>query len=76
MIQKEINRRQSLLDKATEKIEDAITLIKDAMHGTSYEQHAKSYIIPHLMTWIGEGNPYDYGTTKYRELLEEELIEE
>lgn len=68
-----ISERIESLEQAEALIEEAIYLIENAVSGTSEEAHARSYIIPHLKTWIGQGNPYDTSIPDYIEnLLKEE----
>jgi hypothetical protein len=64
--------RVQMLEEASDLIATAIELIKEALKGTSEQSHANTYIIPHLNTWIGNGNPYDKSIDKYIESLWEE----
>ncbi len=72
----ETPERVRLLEEATELIGTAIGLIEEALAGTSQEAYANSYIIPHLNTWIGNGNRYDKSIDKYIEDLWNEEEEE
>ncbi len=68
----ETPERVRLLEEASDLIATAVGLIEEALEGTSQQAHANLYIIPHLNTWIGNGNPYDRGIGKYIECLWEE----
>lgn len=68
----DINERIEMLEEAAEDIAQAIEKIEYALSGTSQENHADAYIIPHLKTWIGNGNPYDKDIYEYIESLREE----
>ena len=65
-----VNYRIQLLEQAGDLIAEAISKIEEALDGTSEEAHARAYIIPHLSTWIGNGNRYDVDVYKYIEHLE------
>lgn len=60
------------LGEAESLISDAIDLIVESLRGTKNYDHANSYIIPHLKTWIGMGNPNDTSIGNYIEMLENE----
>jgi hypothetical protein len=60
------------LEEAESLINEAIDLIVESLSGTKHYDHANSYIIPHLKTWIGLGNPYDTSIGDYIEMLENE----
>ena len=60
------------LEHAQDMISQAIYLIEDALYGTTHEAHAKAYIVPHLRTWIGEGNPHDTSIPDYIDMLRQE----
>ena len=66
----ELSDRIDLLNEAGDLIAQAIGNIEEALKGTSEEAHARAYIIPHLSTWIGNGNRYDVDVYKYIEHLE------
>jgi len=68
----ETPERVRMLEEASDLIATAIGLIEEALEGTSQQAHANSYIIPHLNTWIGNGNPYDKSIDKYIQSLWEE----
>lgn len=70
----EIEERKEMLDQATQKVEEAIYLIESALEGTQAIHHAKAYVIGHLNTWIGNGNPYDKSIEAYKEDLDEALF--
>lgn len=72
----DLEDRKVQLEEAKQHIEEGIELIRDAVRGTREESHANAYIIPHLMTWIGEGNPHDTSIPDYIDALEEEFGEE
>lgn len=65
----DIHERDFMIDEAEMKIAEAIDLITEAVKGTSEEATCGAYIIPHLQTWIGNGNPYDHHTGKIKEGL-------
>lgn len=65
------SERIQFLMEADEMIHDAIEKIREGLEGTPFYAHAQSYIIPHLLTWVGEGNPYDHSIDKYIEDLRE-----
>ena len=60
------------LEEAESLISEAIDLIVESLRGTKNYNHENSYIIPHLKTWIGMGNPYDTSIGDYIEMLENE----
>jgi hypothetical protein len=47
------DRINDLVD-AREHLESAIDLIRVAVRGTSEENRADAYIIPHLQSWLGQ----------------------
>ena len=63
--------RIDLVLEAEQKIAEAISNIQDAVKGTPEETECNTYIVGHLNTWIGNGNPYDHHTGKIVEALEE-----
>lgn len=67
----ELIERVELLEEAESLILQAIENIKIALKGTGEFEHANSYIIPHLKTWIGDGNPYDTSIRNYIENIQE-----
>ena len=72
-----MNERVRLLEEAGDLISTAIENIEIALKGTDNYNHAKSYIIPHLNTWIGNGNPHDTSVYNYIEqLTDTELTED
>lgn len=72
----EIDEREQLLQEAGQYIAQAVELIREALSDTSQEGHAQAYIIPHLQTWIGEGNPYDTSVYDYIDNLRQEDLED
>ncbi len=50
----EIEERTDQLVDAQYKINEAIELIRSAVHGTDQEASANAYIIPHLGTWASD----------------------
>jgi len=68
--------RIQLLNEAGDLISQAIENIKQALRGTPEYNHASAYIIPHLQTWIGNGNPYDKSVYSYIDNLENQDDEE
>lgn len=66
----ELYERVELLEQAENLISQAIENLEIALKGTSEFNHASSYIIPNLKTWIGNGNPYDTTVRDYIENLE------
>ena len=70
-----VNYRIQLLEQAGDLIAEAISKIEEALDGTSEEAHARAYIIPHLSTWIGNGNSYNVDVYKYAESLRRGGIE-
>lgn len=71
-----VNYRIQLLEEAGDLIAEAIGKIDEALEGTSHHSHALGYIIPHLNTWIGNGNRYDTDVYKYIEYLKGDGDEE
>lgn len=69
----EVTERIELLEEAENMIFEAIANIETALHKTSEFNHANSYLIPHLKTWVGNGNPYDTSIRDYIEKLEKEF---
>jgi len=47
------------LQEAQEKIEEAVSLIEDALRETDMADQADAYIIGHLNSWAHGDNPYD-----------------
>jgi hypothetical protein len=68
--------RIELLENAEQLIAEAIANIEEALYGTDNENLANAYIIPHLNTWIGNGNPYDKSIDKYIDDLRTEDLDE
>lgn len=65
--------RIELLEDAQDKINEAISLIREAVEETDLEQSAEAYIIGHLANWANGNNPYDRHIPKMiEELLENE----
>lgn len=69
----EETERFELLEEAEDLISQAIENIEIALRGTRQFNHANSYLIPHLKTWVGNGNPYDTSIRDYIENLEKEF---
>jgi hypothetical protein len=69
----EASERFELLEEAEGLIFQAIENIETALRGTGQFNHANSYLIPHLKTWVGNGNPYDTSIRDYIESLEKEF---
>lgn len=69
------NQRKELLEEAYELIAAAVGNITMAVRDTDLEDHAHSYIIPHLENWLGDegSNPYDMGIMDYIQTLNQEL---
>ena len=65
------DERLNLLTHAQYKLEDAISLIEEAVEGTEEERMAGAYIIPHLQNWAGGVNPYDHTIPKIYNAIEE-----
>ena len=67
--------RKELLEEAYELIAAAVGNITMAVRDTDLEDHAHSYIIPHLENWLGDEdcNPYDMGIMDYVQTLNQEL---
>ena len=61
--------RINLIQEAEQKIVEAIDLIKEAVADTPEEAGCDAYILGHLKTLIGNGNPYDHHTGKIIEQL-------
>lgn len=57
--------RIELLRQAETELESCIHNIETALRDTPEESHANAYILGHLRTWLGNGNPYDKGIDKY-----------
>lgn len=68
----ENTERIELLNEAERLIAEAIGNITTALKGTSQETEANAYIIGHLNSWIGNGNPYDKSIDKYIAGLKDE----
>jgi hypothetical protein len=66
------NQRKELLEEAYQLIADAVGNITMAVRDTDLEDHAHSYIIPHLENWLGgeDCNPYDMGIMDYVQALD------
>jgi hypothetical protein len=69
----EVTERFELLEEAEGLIFQAIENIQTALKGTAEFTHASFYIIPHLKTWVSNGNPYDTSIRDYIENLEKEF---
>lgn len=52
------NERISMLEEAQGLLEEALTLIRQAVRGTHVEDSAESYIIPHLKMRINDQHEY------------------
>ena len=50
----ELEERTDQLVEAQAKINEAIELIRSAVHGTDKENQAAAYILPHLATWASD----------------------
>ena len=70
----ELEHKMNLLWEAKEHLWQTINLIEEAVADTRNESFANAYIIPHLKTWAGEGNPMDKDIPSYIEDLEEERL--
>ena len=64
--------RIQLLEEAKEKINEAVSLIREALENTDFETSAEAYIIGHLDNWANGNNPYDEHIPKIIEELENE----
>lgn len=64
----ELSDRIEMLEDAHYHLKEAITLITDALYQTDEQDHAESYIIPHLHSWL-EGKGYNSGIPQYMEAL-------
>lgn len=67
--------RQNILLDASEQLNLAIDNIRVALRDTSFESHANSYIIPHLVSWDDSDNPFNMGIQQYIDKLNEEEFE-
>ena len=71
----EIQDRIDMLEQAQQNLNEAITLIKDALYGTEHERHAMSYIIAHLQEWSTHPT-FNMGLNDYIEALQNYKVEE
>ena len=68
--------RIEMLEEAKVKLEESIDLIVQALRGTQWESHARSYIVGHLEGWVDSHNRFNMGIEQYIEKMREGFEEE
>ena len=57
--------RIQLLEAAQAQLSEAIRNIEDAVQGTTYQSHARAYIVGHLEGWLDSPNRFNMGIQQY-----------
>ena len=64
--------RIELLEAAQAQLSEAIRNIEDAVQGTTYQSHARAYIVGHLEGWLDAPDRFNMGIQQYIDVFEVE----